>query len=65
MLTRVYIDNFRNFQNFEYNPQKKQLLLGANGSGKSSLLEVLRRLKSFVKGDSNQFTLVDPYPLAQ
>jgi AAA15 family ATPase/GTPase len=56
MLTRVYIDNFRSFQNFEYKPEKKQLLLGANGSGKSSLLEVLRRLKSFVKGDSNQFT---------
>jgi len=56
MLTRVYIDNFRSFQNFEYSPQRKQLLLGANGSGKSSLLEVLRCLKSFVKGDSNQFT---------
>jgi predicted ATPase len=56
MLTRVYIDNFRSFQNFEYKPEKKQLLLGANGSGKSSLLEVLRRLKSFVMGDSNQFT---------
>ncbi len=56
MLTRVYIDNFRSFQNFEYKPEKKQLLLGANGSGKSSLLEVLRRLKGFVKGDSNLFT---------
>lgn len=56
MLTRVYIDNFRSFQNFEYKPEKKQLLLGANGSGKSSLLEVLRRLKSFVKGDPNLFT---------
>ena len=56
MLTRVYIDNFRSFQNFEYKPEKKQLLLGANGSGKTSLLEVLRRLKSFVKGDSNLFT---------
>jgi predicted ATPase len=56
MLTRVYIDNFRSFQNFEYFPERKQLLLGANGSGKTSLLEVLRRLKSFVKGGSNLFT---------
>jgi predicted ATPase len=56
MLTRVYIDNFRSFQNFEYFPERKQLLLGVNGCGKTSLLEVLRRLKSFVKGDSNQFT---------
>lgn len=56
MLTRVYVDNFRSFQNFEYFPDRKQLLLGANGSGKSSLLEVLRHLKSFVKGHSNPFT---------
>jgi predicted ATPase len=56
MLTRVYIDNFRSFQNFEYIPEKKQLLLGVNGSGKSSLLEAIRRLKSFVNGDSNVFT---------
>jgi predicted ATPase len=56
MLIRVYIDNFRSFQNFEYSPEKKQLLLGPNGSGKSSLLEVVRRLKSFVKGNPNLFT---------
>ena len=56
MLTRVYVDNFRSFQNFEYKPEKKQLLLGANGSGKTSLLEVLRRLKSFVTGSSSEFT---------
>ena len=56
MLTRVYIDNFRSFQNFEYKPAKKQLLLGANGSGKTSLLEAIRRLKSFVNGDANVFT---------
>jgi len=56
MLTRVYIDNFRSLQNFEFIPEKRQLLLGVNGSGKSSLLEAIRRLKSFVNGDSNVFT---------
>ena len=56
MLTRIFIDNFRSFVNFEYRPEKKQLLLGSNGSGKSSLLEVIRYLKVFVKGDSNKFT---------
>ena len=56
MLTRVYIDNFRCFVNFEYRPGCKQLLLGANGSGKSSLLSAIRYLKRFIKGDDNPFT---------
>src|SRR5271169_4272940 len=56
MLTRVYIDNFRSFVNFEYRPAKKQLLLGANGSGKSSLLEAIRHVKSFIAGGDNPFT---------
>ena len=56
MLTRIYIDNFRCFVNFEYKPEKKQLLLGANGSGKSSLLDAMSYLKRFVKGDENPFT---------
>jgi AAA domain len=54
--TRIYIDNFRSFVNFEYRPETKQLLLGPNGSGKSSLLQAIRYLKLFVKGDSNKFT---------
>jgi predicted ATPase len=56
MLTRIYIDNFRCFVNFEYKPDGKQLLLGANGSGKSSLLDAIRYLRRFVKGDENPFT---------
>lgn len=56
MLARVYIDNFRSFQNFEFRPGAKQLLFGSNGSGKSSLLEAIRYLKSFVRGESNRFT---------
>jgi predicted ATPase len=56
MLTRVYIDNFRSFVNFEYRPERKQLLLGANGSGKSSFLDAIRYLKQFVEGTENPFT---------
>jgi AAA15 family ATPase/GTPase len=56
MLTRIYIDNFRSFINFEYRPEAKQLMLGSNGSGKSSLLDAIRYLKLLVKGDSNKFT---------
>jgi predicted ATPase len=56
MLKRIYIDNFRCFVNFEYKPERKQLLLGANGSGKSSLLDALRMLKVFLEGGALPFT---------
>lgn len=56
MLTRLYIDNFRCFVNFEYKPAMKQLLLGENGSGKSALLMAVSQLKEFVKGRENPFT---------
>ena len=48
MLTRLYIDNYRAFVNFEYKPGPKQLILGANGSGKSSLLDALLFLRNWV-----------------
>lgn len=56
MLKRLYIDNFRCFVNFEYKPERKQLLLGANGSGKSSLLDAIRALQGFVSKDG-----IDPF----
>lgn len=56
MLKRLYIDNFRCFVNFEYHPDRKQLLLGANGSGKSSLLEAIRLLKVFLQGRDIPFS---------
>jgi len=49
MLTRIYIDNFRCFVNFEYKPARKQLILGPNGSGKSSLLDALLFLRRVVR----------------
>lgn len=48
MLTRLYVDNFKTFVNFEYRPDPIQLILGANGSGKSSLLDALLFLRQFV-----------------
>ncbi len=41
MLTRILADNFRALANFEFRPGNPCLLLGDNGSGKSSLVEVL------------------------
>ena len=52
MLTRLYIDNFRCFVNFEYKPARRQLILGGNGTGKSSFMDALLFLRQFVlKGD--------------
>lgn len=56
MLKRLYIDNFRCFVNFEYKPERKQLLLGANGSGKSSILDAILFVKWFIEGGENRFT---------
>ena len=56
MLKRLYIDNFRCFVNFEYKPERKQLLLGPNGCGKSSLLDAILFVKWFIEGDESRFT---------
>src|SRR5437016_6260855 len=48
MLTRLYIDNFRCFVNFEYRPARRQLIIGGNGSGKSSLQDALLRVRQLV-----------------
>ncbi|MGB6947024.1 MAG: ATP-binding protein [Bryobacteraceae bacterium] len=48
MLTRLYIDNFRCFVGFEYKPARRNLILGRNGSGKSSLMDALSLLRRLV-----------------
>ncbi len=53
MLKRIYIDNYKCLTNFEYHPGKLQLLLGRNGSGKSTVFEVLGLLRRLlVDGES-------------
>jgi energy-coupling factor transporter ATP-binding protein EcfA2 len=52
MLTRLYIDNFRCFVGFEYRPGRTNLILGRNGSGKSSMLDALLKVRQFAtRGD--------------
>jgi ATPase subunit of ABC transporter with duplicated ATPase domains len=48
MLSRIYIDNYRCFVNFNFKPTAKQLVLGINGAGKSAFLDVLRAIRDFV-----------------
>lgn len=48
MLKRIYIDNFRCLVDFELRFDSIHLFLGQNGSGKSTVFEVLRKLQTFV-----------------
>src|SRR5579863_3250108 len=60
MLKRIYIDNFRCFVNFELSLSRQQLILGLNGTGKSTLLDALRAVKALVGGDARP-DLLFPY----
>lgn len=48
MITRIYADNFLCLGNFEFRPKRLNLLLGENGSGKTSLFEALLRVRSLI-----------------
>lgn len=48
MITRLYVDNFKTLVNFELKLGPMNLLLGANGSGKSNVLEAIRLIWDFV-----------------
>ncbi len=52
MLKRIYIDNFRCLVNFEIKLDSINLFLGGNGAGKSTVFDVLRKIQTFVSGDS-------------
>ena len=48
MITRFYVDNYKCLVNFEYEPTQFELIVGANGSGKSTVFEALTLLRDFV-----------------
>lgn len=50
MLKRLYVDNFKCLDDFEIAFDGHALLMGANGSGKSTVVEVLERLRRFLVG---------------
>ena len=50
MIKRFYADNFRCLTNFELELDEANVLLGANGTGKTSVLTVLRRIQRLVVG---------------
>ncbi|MDZ4800340.1 MAG: AAA family ATPase [Bryobacteraceae bacterium] len=54
MLRQVYIDNYRCFVNFTIDLEREQLILGGNGTGKSSFVDCLSDLKSLLDGKDIQ-----------
>lgn len=48
MLKRIFADNFRALVNFEFRPGPLSLLLGGNGSGKTSVFDVLGNLRDLI-----------------
>jgi energy-coupling factor transporter ATP-binding protein EcfA2 len=45
MLVRLYATNFRCLVNFEFKPTNKQLIIGRNGTGKTTVFDVLAMLR--------------------
>jgi predicted ATPase len=51
MITRFYVDNYKCLVDFTYEPNQLELIVGSNGSGKSTVFEALRKLREFITGD--------------
>ena len=54
MITRIEIDGFKTFQNFAVDLAPFQVIIGANGCGKSNFFDALRLLSNTV--DANLYT---------
>ena len=60
MITRFYVDNYKCLVNFEYKPQPLELIIGANGSGKSTVFEALDKVRQFMTGRADARELFTP-----
>lgn len=47
MLQRLYVTNYRCLVNFEFRPNAKQLIIGRNGVGKTTVFDVLAMVRDF------------------
>ena len=50
MIKRLYADNYRCFVNFELHLEEMSLLLGRNGAGKSSVLDIVFAVRELLSG---------------
>ena len=61
MLQRLYVDNYKCLVNFEFPLQELTLLLGRNGVGKTSVLDVVFALRRLLSG-AVRVTSPDTFP---
>ncbi len=50
MIKRIYVDNYKCFVNFELRFEPLTLLLGRNGAGKTSVLDIMFALRELLSG---------------
>jgi predicted ATPase len=65
MLTRIYINNFRCLVNFELIIDTMNLFLGPNGTGKTSIFEVLLKLQQLIVAGQDVMALFKPSDLTR
>jgi predicted ATPase len=65
MLTRLYVDNYRALVNSELPLLPRTLLLGRNGTGKSSFGDVLMRIQMLLYGASKTDEIFGPNSLTR
>ncbi len=63
MLKRIYADNYKSLVNFDISLDNINLFLGVNGSGKSAVFEILRKIKDLAAGEgkASDFFLLDDF----
>lgn len=66
MLQRLYINNFRCMENFEFKPgdASSVLLIGKNGSGKTTLAQALKIFQAIGRGTNRVSQLVKPQDIS-
>jgi recombinational DNA repair ATPase RecF len=65
MLVRLYADNYRCFSAFALELNSLSVLLGSNGSGKSTILELVAKVRDFVTGRGRSLDLFPPETLSR
>ncbi len=60
MISRIYIDNYKCLTNFEYRPGALQLLLGANGTGKTAIFDILDAVRGFIVDGTSSLSAFPP-----